>query len=471
MSLGLAYLIVEWAVRICAVPLITRRKDPHAAAAWLTLVFAAPLPGIFAWWFIGLERLPRRRIRRRAGAPVSRGQRVARLGPYRHRAETDPREADLLSLAGALGDFPLVRGNAVELIDGADAILPRLVADIDQATDHVHLLFYIYGDDATGEAVVQALVRAAARGVVCRLLVDHAGSAPFLRKRAKGLRLQGVHVQAGLPVSPLRLLFARIDLRNHRKIAVIDGRTAYTGSYNVVDATYGRTDLAWIDAMVRLRGPIVAQLQDVFCEDWNYETQEELDDPRYMPAPETVGDVRIQAVPSGPTAPTEAFMHLIVAALHGARERVVLTTPYFIPDAPVLLALQMAAARGVRVDLVVPRRADHRIVGMAGRAYFRDMLDAGVAVHRHRSAVLHTKSITVDDLFAVFGSGNLDVRSFYLNFELNLLMPGADVTRRVRDLQSSYLVECERLDPHTWRQRPWWQWVPENAAKLLSPIL
>lgn len=458
-------------MRLVAIPTVTRRKDPQMAAAWLVVIFAMPLVGILAWWFIGLEKLPRRRIRRRAGAPLSRGQRLARLNTWRSGPLQDPDEVELLKLADTLGDFPLVRGNELQILDGAQQILPQLLADIDAATDHVHLLFYIYADDDSGQAVAQALMRAAARGVACRLLVDHAGSSRFVRRRAAELRKAGVAVQAGLPVNLLRLLLARIDLRNHRKIAVIDGRVAYTGSYNVVDPSYGSSHLRWADAMVRMRGPAVAQLQDVFCEDWAYETGQALEEARYFPALARVGELRVQAVPSGPTLPQEAFVRLIVAALHRARQRVVLTTPYFVPDAPVLLALQMAAQRGVRVQLVVPRNADQRVVCLAGRAYFQDLLDAGVQIYRHSSVILHIKSITVDDRFAVFGSGNLDIRSFYLNYELSLLLPGADITHRIRALQLRYLEQSEPMDAHRWRARGFWHWVPENVAKLLSPLL
>ncbi len=471
MTWGWALLLVEWAVRIGAVPLVGRRHTPHAAAAWLAVIFAVPLPGLLLYWFVGTERLPRRRIQRRAGVPRTRGMGLARVAPHAV-ALLEPAERHVLALRSDLSDFPLVGGNAVHLIDGAAAFIDQLVADIDGAQDHVHLLFYIYEDDAVGRRVADALARAAARGVVCRLLLDDTGSANFLRRRAEGYRAQGLQIAASLPVNLWRFFLARIDLRNHRKIAVVDGHIGYTGSANIVDARYGHKDLEWLDAMVRLTGPGVHQLQQVFLEDWWHDAGESLADPRWMP-PLTAppGPDRVQAVPSGPSEPMEAFPQLILAALHGARHRVVLTTPYFVPDEPILVALQMAAARGVQVDLVVPRRTDHRVVGAAGRAYFQPLLDAGVHVWRHHSAILHTKSLTVDDTFAVFGSGNLDVRSLYLNYELSLLMPGRDITERVRTLQTAYMQDCEPLNAERWRARPFWRWAPEQAAKLLSPIL
>jgi cardiolipin synthase len=463
------WLIVEWLIRIVAVPMVGRRHGPHAAAAWVAVIFAMPFVGAIVYWYIGLDRLPRRRIRRRAGRTVHRGTRIASLAE-RHGASLGPKEQTMLALCTDLGDFPMITGNALTLLGSHTEVIDTLVADIDAAKHHVHLLFYIFEDDAIGHRVADAMRRAAARGVICRMLLDDTGSARFLRRYARGLWADGVEVQRALPVNPARFFLARIDLRNHRKLAVIDGRLGYAGSANVVDPSYGNTDLCWEDAMIRIEGPAVQHLQEVFAGDWLLDAEVRIEGADYYPTPVVAGDQRVQAVPSGPSDPTEIFAELILAAIHDARSTVVLTTPYFIPDVPILRAIQMAARRGVKVELVLPKRVDHRIVGAAGRAYFDDMLAAGVIIHRH-PAVLHTKSLTVDDVFAVFGSGNIDVRSFQLNYELNLLLPGAAITAQVRALQAQYISESETIDPAAWAARPVWYWAPEQAAKLLSPIL
>ncbi|MCA9545574.1 MAG: PLDc N-terminal domain-containing protein, partial [Myxococcales bacterium] len=218
MTLGWALTLAEWLIRLAAVPWVGRRHGPHAAAAWLAVIFASPLLGVLVYWFIGTERLPRKRIRRRSGGPRQQGLGLARQAPQ-PAASLDPREATMLALRPHQADFPMVGGNGVELIDGSRAFVDRLVADIDAATDHVHLLFYIYEDDPVGHRVAQAVARAAARGVVCRMLLDDTGSATFLRRHGADLRAKGVQLAASLPVNLWRFLLARLDLRNHRKLA------------------------------------------------------------------------------------------------------------------------------------------------------------------------------------------------------------------------------------------------------------
>lgn len=466
MSWALAYTLAEWSIRLGIIPVVIRRHNASAALSWLALVFLLPAFGLLAYTLFGDARLPRRRIklRRARKEALVPAERIRQLAAHVVRPPAP------LDLPG-LGDRPAVGGNRLELLDQTVIAVDRIVAAIDAAEHHAHLLFYIYADDDTGRRVADALCRAAQRGVRCRVLADATGSFWMLRRLAPKLREQGVEVHEALPVGLVRAFLARIDLRNHRKLVVIDGQVAFTGSQNIVDPDYGRKGFQWRDVLVRIEGPAVLHLQEVFCQDWYFETGERLSDPRVMPMPRIAGDVPVKTVPSGPIYPTEAFVHLLVAAIHAAREQIVITSPYFIPDEPLLLALRMAAVRGVRVDLVMPERADHLIVSAAGRAYYDEMLAVGARIHLHRVGLLHTKSLTIDDTLAVIGSGNFDIRSFYLNFELNLLLWGEEVTRQVRALQWKYMKESEQLNADDWLARPAWRWFPEHAAKLLSPLL
>ncbi|MEC9374653.1 MAG: phospholipase D-like domain-containing protein, partial [Planctomycetota bacterium] len=289
---------------------------------------------------------------------------------------------------------------------------------------------------------------------------------------AARLRAQGVDGRAALPVTPLRRQLERMDLRNHRKLAVIDARAALTGSQNIVNADYGQTRVgAWRDMTVLVRGPVIAQLQAIFRADWHFETgevigQEEIDED-WTPR----GEIAVQAAPSGPTYGTDAAHRLIVAAVQEANERLIITSPYFVPDEAFILAIELAVLRGVQVDLVVPERANHPLVQAAGRAFYGTILEAGARIHLHQTGLLHAKTLSVDDAFALVGSANFDIRSFFLNFELNLLLYGRQAAEALRKRQMEYIAESRLLSKDVWLKRPGWRRTADDLAKLCSPLL
>jgi len=275
-----------------------------------------------------------------------------------------------------------------------------------------------------------------------------------------------------LPVSPWRRKLARIDLRNHRKLAVIDGRCAYAGSHNAVNEDYGHRHAGkWIDLSGRFTGPVVAQFQHLFCEDWAFDTEQTLTGQDLFPALEPTGEIAAQVVPTGPNNEGESFRRVLIAALAAAQRHIIMTTPYLIPDEPTLIALAMAADRGVQVDLVVPRKSDHPMVAAAGRYYYQTLLEAGINIHTYSGGMLHAKTITVDDAFSLLGSANLDIRSFYLNFEVNVLLYGEQVTKHLRFAQQRYLNKCQPIVLSEWRERPLIKQYAEGAASLFSPLL
>lgn len=472
-SISAILYLSEWLVRIVMLLVVTRRREPAAAMAWLLVIFFIPWVGLVLYWFIGEHRLPRRRIEEREtaqGRLRAVAQRFA-AHPNVVRPELGAEAAPAIMLAERLGYMPILGGNSVALLADTDEVVARLIADIDAAENHVHLLFYIYAADATSRRVTEALVRAAQRGVACRVMVDAVGSRRMLKTMAPDLLKHGIDVRPALPVGLFRRRMARIDLRNHRKIAVIDGRIGYAGSQNIVSADYGHKNLAWQDLMVRLTGPIVLELQAVFVSDWYSETGVFLDDEAIFPEPELAGTVPVQTIPSGPNFPTENFQRLVVAALYTARERVIITTPYFVPDKPLMQALEVAVLRGVRVELIVPRRSDQRLVAAASRAYYEDLLQAGVHLHLYDKGLLHAKTISIDDRFAIIGSDNLDIRSFALNFEISLLFYSHKVSGNLRTLQQAYMEAGFELTEERWAQRAAWKRVAQNVAKLMSPLL
>ena len=352
-------------------------------------------------------------------------------------------------------------------------MINALIDDIDAARHHVHLLFYIFSTDATGQRVVAALERAAGRGIKCRLLVDAQGSRRFIKKMSKRLDRVGIEFYPALPVNLLRAAVSRIDLRNHRKIAVIDSHVAYAGSQNIVDAGYGRRDLQWHDLMVRLTGPAVLELQAVFVGDWFADSNVLLDGIDIFSDVKNVDEsgAAIQALPSGPLFPAENYQRLVVAALHAARQRVVITTPYFVPDEVFLEAMETASLQGVEVSLIVPLKSDQMLVGNAARAYYERLLKSGVVIYLFEEGLLHAKSMTIDDTLAFLGSSNFDIRSFALNFEINLIFYDAAITQSLRQHQDWFMQRSKRLLLEDWQQRPRYQKVMQNIIKLLSPLL
>jgi len=467
------YISGEWAIRILMLLVVTRRRRPVVAMAWLLIIFFQPFVGLGLYVLFGRNRLPRRRIERherllkelRALEDRFNGDEAATsplLGPECKAA---------ITLAQRLGYMPIVGGNAVEIMTDSSDVVHRIVDDIDRAKHHVHLLFYIFADDETAQRVAQALGRAVKRGVECRVLVDAVGTRPWRRGVRRLFSEAGVDWHFALPVNPFRMLLRRLDLRNHRKIVVIDGRTAYTGSQNIVDEGYGHRDLAWRDVMVRLEGPIVDQLQVVFIQDWYFETKELLEDPALFPKPNRAGAVPIQTLPSGPSYATENYQRMVVAAVHAAQNEVIITTPYFVPDEVLLQAIEVAELRGVEVKIIVPERSDQIIVGAASHAYYENLLNLGVDVYLFQDGLLHAKTVSVDDSMTFLGTANLDVRSFALNFEVNLVFYGAQETAILRAVQSEYMAKSRLLSAEEWAKRGRATRLFQDVAKLFSPVL
>ena len=307
-------------------------------------------------------------------------------------------------------------------------------------------------------------------------LADAIGGKIFLRgDLARRLRHSGVKLRAALPTRPLRTFFCRRDLRNHRKIAVIDDRIAYVGSQNLVDPLFFKNDLGvgqWVDAVARITGPAAMALSGVFSFDWSIETGQTfaLTFPASRASSIMTGTT-IQVVPSGPGLQPKAIHQLLLTTIYAARRKLIMTTPYFVPDEAVLTALLSAALRGVKVTLIVPAHNDSLLVRYASVAHFEDMMAAGVNIALFKDGLLHTKSLTIDDEISVFGSVNLDMRSLWLNFEISLFIYDADFTRQLNALQSNYLKNSYLLDLDMWRRRPAWRQFKEDAFRLLTPLL
>jgi cardiolipin synthase len=466
------FFISEWVIRLAMLLVVPFRRTPAAAKGWLLLIFFEPWVGLLLYLLIGRAKLPRWRREQLAKLPQAMARVVGRLAshPNVFHPEVGPALSQAVTLAENLGGSPILGGNAVELLVDYGGTIARLVADIDHAQHHVHLLFYIFADDSATAPVIEALGRATRRGVRCRVLADAIGSRSALRTLRPKLTALGVAVHEMLPVSLLPWRKARVDLRNHRKIAVIDGWVGYTGSQNLIAADF-KAGIAYEDLMVRVTGPVVLELQYIFAADWFLESNEVLDSETEFPCPEIAGGIPAQALPSGPGFPTQNNQRLFVALIHGARKQVVLTTPYFIPDEPLLQAMQTAALRGVEVHLVVSAKGDQPIVSLAQESYYEDLLEAGVQVHLYRKNFLHAKHLSVDDSVAVIGTSNLDIRSFALNAEVMLMIYDPGVAVRLAAEQERYFANSRLLTLVAWGQQSFARRFLQHLARLLSPLL
>ncbi len=477
-------LVLHWSIIIgLGLRILLKRRSTGVSLAWLLLITSVPFVGALIYLLVGELWLPRRRIRQ---VRESKSKLRDVISMIENKWElSDAKIPELARGLNAQTHAPLglsaLSGNRVQIYDSIAPCIRDLVRDIDDAKESVNMLFYIWQSIGLVEQVEEALKRAAARGVKCRLLLDGAGSGRFLRSRRAGmLHDHGIEIVAALPVSMLRMLFKRIDIRNHRKIVAIDHRIAYTGSMNMVDPAYfniGQGVGQWVDVMSRVEGPAAKVLAINIALDWSIEnqhqerTEEFFRSIQHAPAAEIAGHHIVQVVPSGPDQSAELIHQMLVTLIYNARKRLVITTPYFIPGESMLEALISAAQRGVRVSLVIPEKIDSLLVRHACRAYFADLLEAGVEIYTYRGGLLHAKTVTADDDVALLGSVNMDKRSFSINFEISLFVYDKGVLGELRSLQESYAADSTRIESVQWGRRPVHRRLVENAVQLLAPIL
>lgn len=468
-SAGVWLLALDWVIRLAALLWIPTRTTPAAARSWLLLVGFLPLVGLPLYLLFGHPWLSRERVRRQTLASGVIREEQAPHGALRWLPDGNSGAAgEMVPLVERLGDFMPTHGNAIELLDDYAASLKALLADIDGAGERVHLLYYLLFDDAVGEAVCQSLERAAARGVQCRLLLDAVGAKRGLRRYARRLRKAGVEVRVMLPGGLRWRRSGRMDLRNHRKVAVIDSNAGYVGSQNLAAPDFVR-GFPNRELVARVQGPVVAHLEGVFASDWYIETGQRL---QVKPVPAvSEANVAMQLLPSGPAYPFENARDTVNALIHLAQRRIVLTTPYFVPDDATLSALRIAALSGVEVQLILSASNNQRLTAWAQDSYYDELLASGVKIALYRPHFLHAKHLSVDEDIALVGSINLDIRSFALNAEIGLLCYDRGVVARMREVEAAYLADAERIDHAGWSKRPAWKRSREGIARLADSLM
>ena len=470
--LALNYL-VAWAV---VIRVLTRpRMEPSVRIAWIMVVEAVPYVGIIAYLLFGEVRIAHAE-RQRANDIRARLSGMWAPSPN---AVADPPEwlAGVTSTVHAVGGMVPVSGNRLQLLAETDDGFTAMIAAIDAARDHVHVLFYIWLDDTSGRRVAQALCDAARRGVACRAVVDAIGSRRFTRSAAwKELEGAGVELVVAMPTgfSPLRALSRRLDLRNHRKIVLIDHGIGFTGSRNAADTAFSLKPkyAPWIDIWLSVEGPVVRQMQGVFLADWMSYTGQDLGDEMLntVPAVDEPGLIA-QVLATGPDRRAGSVSDCIHAMLAVARKKVCITTPYYVPTTSLDAAIQACARRGVEVMLILPERNDSLLVRGASEGFYFGLLRAGVNIRLFEPGLLHTKLVTVDGRLAMLGSGNLDRRSFELNYEMNMVVAGTQLTEQLDDRQHSYIERSRFLTLEEVEGWSFWRRIRNNLLALATPLL
>ncbi|QCU77296.1 cardiolipin synthase [Citricoccus sp. SGAir0253] len=478
--------VIDVGIRVLLLGIVPGGRRPAVAMAWLLIIFFLPLPGLVLFLLLGSFRLGGQRGSRQRAVTEALRRATAHLDLPNDAGEAPEYVVSAARLTRNLTSFPMLDGNHFEFITDYRASMRRMAEDIDRAQEYVHLVFYILAEDPEGregyaDVVLDALERARARGVSVRILFDHVATlrVPGYRRLLRRLDAAGLEYRQAMPVMPLRGKYQRLDLRNHRKILVVDGLVGYTGSQNLIEPGYKRRSShrlgrEWVDLMARITGPTVASLDIVFVTDWFSETGDDLQgrlrSPTEAELVEHEGSIA-QVVPSGPGFSTENNLRLFNHLFYAATRRIVVVSPYLVPDDSMLYALTTAAQRGVEVELFVCRKADQVMVHHAQQSYYDALLSAGIRIHRYPDPnVLHAKLFTIDDDVAVFGSSNMDMRSFSLNMEVSVLMVGSEMVQALQPVIEQYREVSEELTAAEWRARPRAvRWV-DNVFRLTSAL-
>jgi cardiolipin synthase len=469
--------LLDLGIKVIALGVVPENRRPSSSGmGWLLLILMVPFLGFVIFRVLGRTRLERRRHQHQAEFNAIVATRTEEHVPARDIGITRPAYVDAVAtLNRNLGAQAVMPGNRVDLFAGYAEPLAAMTAEVDRASAWVHVEFYITACDQATGPFYEALGRAVQRGVKVRLLFDHLGSRAIPGYRAFKARLDAIGIEwhPMLPIQPHKGAWRRPDLRNHRKILVVDGRVAFTGSQNLIEpgyhkAKHHRVGREWVELMARVEGPAASALNLLFASDWYSETEVKLSE-EIGTTPAAVGGIEGQVIASGPGFATENNLRAFTSLLYSARRRLSIITPYFVPDDSLLYAITTAAHRGVEVELFVNETGDQFMAHHAQRSYYEALLQAGVRIHVYPApAILHSKCLTVDDEVAVLGSSNMDMRSFGLNYEVSLMLLGPGVVAELRKVEDTYRVMSRELTLESWLVRPRRSAYVDNVMRLTA---
>jgi cardiolipin synthase len=369
---------------------------------------------------------------------------------------------------------PLTRNNSVKLLVNGEEKFPEVKKALEEARHHIHIEYYIYEQDEIGTSIIELMIRKAREGVEVRFIYDDFGSPTIKKKIERRMREAGVEVHPFHKVH-FYLLANRINYRNHRKIIVVDGQTAFVGGINVADKYINDKpgQLFWRDTHLRIDGPGVYYLQYLFLSDWNFCCSKKLKpaDLHFKPNPRVRDDVFVQIAAGGPDSMQPSIVYSILQAIYLAKEEILITTPYFIPSESINDALCIAALSGLSVKLIVPGVCDSKFVNAASKSYYNELLQAGVEIYMYQKGFVHAKTLIADGKLSIIGTANMDHRSFELNFEVNAIVYDRPLAQQMREVFFRDLEVSEKIDPERWYKRPLYDQLPERFARLFSPVM
>jgi cardiolipin synthase len=466
-----AALIGGYLLTLLAIPhVLLAGKRPASTLAWVWSILLFPYVGALAYFALGADRIKRRRLRRVARKPLPAHGESPRARSGLEAAP--PATQALLRALVNINRIPLSTADYAELLVDAAEFYPRLAEAIRAARHHVHVEFFIWRDDRHGTEFRDLLADAARRGVVVRLLLDQIGCIGLSRRFFQPLIDAGGHFSWFYSL-PFGRHSRFINLRNHRKLQIVDGAAAFVGGMNVGDEYAGLrgSGAYWRDAQLELRGNVVTHLQEAFATDWLFATGETIDAPEYYPDHEASGGHLCQVVAGGPDLPREPIPKSLVAVLNAAKKRIWIATGYFAPDILVLAALQLCAARGVEVRLLVSEKSDHRFLVEIGRSYYEELLRFGVRVFEYSVGINHAKTILLDEDWIMVGSANSDNRSMRLNFELNVLVQAPKAALELEAMFTEDFAASREITLRDFLHRPWRRRLLEAALRPLAPLM
>lgn len=473
------FFIFEWLLRLIMLFIVPHRRKPSSANAWLLLIMILPTIGTIVFYMFGNPKLPKTRRAQRRKVDILTNKELDTLKKSHKQLFSNLDNKDhktLARLATVLGGMPPMTGNSVQLISVYEDTFKELVKEINVAKQYIHIEFFIATLDYSTNPVFEALESAIKRGVKVRFLYDRVVSRHYKGHKQMRKRLSAIGVEFK-EMLPLKLIpgknFTRPDLRNHRKIVVIDGTVAFSGSQNLIDKSYHRRDdLHYEEVMMKLRGPLVWQFNNIFRADWYAETEEPLLDlVEDADVPKPQGSVIAQVLPSGPTHDHGNNLKFYTSMVHAAKKRVGIVVPYFIPDESFLDALTAAAQRGIEVTMINSEAIDKVLAGHAQRSYYEELLEAGVKIYLYKEPVfLHAKQVLIDDEVAILGSSNLDIRSFELDLEITTILYDSKVVAELEKIETGYLARSNRVTLKSWHARSRKHKMLDSISRLTAAL-
>lgn len=477
---------VYWAVLISTtIQIIHQYTISSRATAWLFTIYLFPVFGLGLYFIFGVKRKKRKIFKQKLTADqqsLEAYQKKFDEGSTQVLQELQPRLKQFAGLSKMVyteGCHRLTARNSIELLENGEQKFPRLMADLEQAKKSIHMEYYTFKFDQIGYQLIQTLIKKAKSGLTIRFIYDDYGSLGIDQKVIQRMRSHGIEV---FPFSEIKLFaFAdRLNYRNHRKIVVIDSQIAYLGGLNVSDEYTNKnndsdTQRYWRDNHVRVQGHVVAYIQNIFLNDWNFCAHQNIEIEKELNADFNniaIKDQKLlQVVSSGPDSPQPTILFSILSAIHSAQSQILITTPYFIPSPSLLKALKIAVLSGVNVQLLVPESSDSKVVDAAAQSYYFELLQVGVEVYKYTKGFIHAKTMVIDGFLSVLGTANFDERSFELNFEVNVLVYDEPFSQLLVESFNNDLNAAEKLSINTLQKRSSLKMFIEKIARLISPIL